>query len=126
MLKLDSKKINDDMEYVEIKDVEGNVLVMQTGNNIHIIKYKNEEELKVRLLEKIKREGELLKELKELEIENEILQDEVDCLYEELDEYSEGEFYDVDYTECEHSKDCIICEEIRKLREEKEKENDEI
>ena len=51
MLKLDSKKISDDMEYVEIKDVEGNVLVMQTGNNIHIIKYKDEEELKVRLLE---------------------------------------------------------------------------
>lgn len=124
-MKLNSKKINDDMEYVEIKEVEGNILVMQTDNNIHIIKYKDEEELKVKLLEKIKREGDLLKELKELEIENEILQDEIDCLYEEIDEYAE-EYYDVDYTECEHSKDCIICEEIRKLREEKEKSNDEI
>lgn len=113
MMKLESRKIGDNMEYVEIREDGLVIVIMQTENQIHIVKYKNERELLERFLTKIGEEKELMKELKDLEIENEILKSEVDCLYEELDEI-DNSTYDVDFEETECDEDCIICEELRR------------
>ena len=118
-MKLESKKINEDIEYVEISEDNSTTVIMLFKNNIHIIQYRNERELLEKYLESLANKHDLMDEIKLLQIDNEILEEEIDCLYEELDQENE-EFYDVDFEECEFGEDCIICEECQKKKEKRD------
>lgn len=117
-MKLESKKINEDIEYVEIREEESTTVIMLFKNNIHIIQYRNERELLEKYLESLAEKHHLIDEIKLLQIDNEILEDEIDCLYEELDEGED--YYDVDFEECEFSDDCVICEECPNKKEKRD------